>query len=166
MKAWLCAGLAATASGFGSLPGEEGRSSNPCANPNAFTPDGTLRDAPDGNANWQSQRCTDAMNVPAAGACLDMLLEADGETETSTTRQEAFAWWAKDCCNDQVPICCGDDDISVARDTVGAVASCAAGLAQYNGVCSDDMYAPGAPGEPGAPSGWFKAKCPASCGAC
>ena len=87
MKAWLCAGLAATASGFGSVPGG------------------------------------------GAGADLQPL--------------------------------CGDDDIKLATDSEGAVASCAAGLAEHNGVCSDDMYV-----EYNAPSGWFQATCPASCGAC
>ena len=201
MKAWLCAGLAATASGFGSVPGEEGPIFNPCANPNAFTPDGTVtffgdcvgdettdlavcvakgcrfsarpEDADDpcscdtqelceGSGNgtvWSVPQCTD-VSFPA-GACLDMLLEEDGETETNTTRQQAFALWGHACCNDQVPICCGDDDIKIAKDSEGAVASCAAGLAAHSGVCSDDMYV-----TDGAPSGWFQAHCAASCGAC
>ena len=208
MKAWLCAGLVATASGFGSVPGEEGtrvvggQIFNPCANPNAFTPDGTVtsfgecfgdettdlavcvakgcrfsarpEDAYDpcscetqelcegfgSGTVWSVPQCTN-VDFPAAGACLDMLLEEDGETETNTTRQQAFALWGHACCNGQAPICCGDDDIKIAKDSEGAVASCAAGLAAHSGVCSDDMYV-----TDGAPSGWFQAHCAASCGAC
>ena len=40
MKACLCVALAATASGFGSAPGDFVL--NPCANPDAFTPEATL----------------------------------------------------------------------------------------------------------------------------
>ena len=40
MKAWLCAALAATASGFGSFSGDFVH--NPCANPDKFTPEATL----------------------------------------------------------------------------------------------------------------------------
>ena len=40
MKALLCAAFAATASGFGSIPGELVR--NPCANPDTYTPEAML----------------------------------------------------------------------------------------------------------------------------
>ena len=72
-----------------------------------------------------------------------------------------------------------DDDVKVARDSQGMVASCAAGLAEYGGACSQDMYTLGnakmqelcaasnstACAE-GAPPGWFMQTCPTSCGAC
>ena len=72
-----------------------------------------------------------------------------------------------------------DDDVKVARDSQGMVASCAAGLAEYGGACSPDMYTLGnakmqelcaASNSPacdeGAPPGWFMETCPTSCGAC
>ena len=40
MRALLCAAFAATASGFGSIPGELVR--NPCANPDTYTPEAML----------------------------------------------------------------------------------------------------------------------------
>ena len=54
-----------------------------------------------------------------------------------------------------------DDDALVASDSEGRVASCAAGLAEYAGVCSMDMFRDG-----GAPSGWFMRTCPVSCKLC
>ena len=54
-----------------------------------------------------------------------------------------------------------DDDAGLAIDSQGRVTSCAAGLAEYNGECSMDMFTDRA-----APSGWFMRKCPVSCKLC
>jgi len=74
---------------------------------------------------------------------------------------------------------CADNDVQLALDSSGMVASCAAGLAEYGGACSPDMYTLGnakmqelcaASNSPacdeGAPPGWFMETCPTSCGAC
>ena len=72
-----------------------------------------------------------------------------------------------------------DDDLKLASDSQSMLASCAAGLAEYDGACSQDMYTLGnakmqelcaasnstACAE-GAPPGWFMETCPTSCGAC
>ena len=72
-----------------------------------------------------------------------------------------------------------DDDVKLASDSQGMVASCAAGLAEYDGACSQDMYTLGnakmqelcaasnsSACAEGAPPGWFMQTCPTSCGAC
>ena len=185
MKAWLCAALAATASGFGSFSGDFVH--NPCANPDKFTPEAMLPGSCEGADEDTQELCEGAGGVwstspcnaghhagmSTSGACDDVVDAQSGETY-----QQRFFWWGTACCSDQVPLCCADDDVKLASDSQGMVASCAAGLAEYGG-CSQDMYTLGnakmqelcagnsndACAE-GAPPGWFMQTCPTSCGAC
>jgi hypothetical protein len=214
MKAWLCAALAATASGFGSFSGDFVH--NPCANPDKFTPEATLPGSCEGIQITDHDVCQNAgcrfsarpeddddpcdcntqelcegaggawsrlpcnlghhAGMSTSGACHDVV---DAQSQSGETYQQRFSWWGSACCSDRVPLCCADNDVKLASDSQGMVASCAAGLAEYGGACSPDMYTLGnakmqelcagnsndACAE-GASPGWFMQTCPTSCGAC
>lgn len=186
MRFFLYGALAVTAWGFSSMPipctrGEHDPGciagyTNPCKDPNDFTPD-----AGECNAVGSGSKACSTVDGSCGGsyACGDV----SPRSEWKTVGEMMQFWGAYCCCGSAKHLCfvCADDDAGLAKDSQGQVADCATGLishtaqVQANGggdfSCSADMFANiNSDGEfeqgAGAPMGWFLSRCPVTCGMC